>query len=538
MEAVGVNRVDEPAVGAVVLNFRDVTDRKKAEESLRASEERYRVLAESSPVGIWHTTPDGKTIYINPAGCDLLEIDEPAELTGRSLYEFFTRESVATIRREEAQRARGTGSTYEAELVSAHGTNRTVLVAGAPIIGPDGALESVMGTLIDITDRKVLAEQLRHGQRMESIGRLAGGIAHDFNNVLTAILGTTDLLLMDLDPDAPHYEDVCEIRDAARRAAGLTSQLLAFSRKQVLVRRVLDLNALVQDTERLLRRIIGEDIELVTEFDPALGPVATDPSQLQQVILNLAVNARDAMPGGGRLTIATRNVTLRENHHREGVAMSAGRYAVLSVADTGVGMPPDVREQIFEPFFTTKGAGEGTGLGLATVYGIVKQSEGYIWVDSGPGEGTTFEIYLPHAAAQPEEHLGEPNGTETTGGDETVLLVEDEERVRVLSQRMLEMHGYRVLTASTGAEARRIFEERGGKVDLLVTDVVMPGESGRELADALRTDAPDLDVLFVSGYTSDAVIRRGVLSADVPFLQKPFTPVELVRKVREVLDDT
>jgi PAS domain S-box-containing protein len=390
--------------------------------------------------------------------------------------------------------------------------------------------------LRDITDRRSLESQLLQAQKMEAVGQLAGGIAHDFNNLLTAIFGSSDLLLGDLSADDRRRADVEDIKKAAERAAALTRQLLAFSRQQVLAPQVLDLNALIADLEKMLQRLIGEDVEFRTVLAPELGAVRADPGQIEQVIMNLAVNARDAMPRGGKLTIETANVDLDEAYTQAHVPVVPGRYAMLAVSDTGVGMDAQVKAHLFEPFFTTKEKGKGTGLGLATVYGIVKQSDGHIWVYSEPGQGTTFKIYLPRVAAAAEPPAPKPMAPASLRGSETVLVVEDEEAVRKLTRRVLEAHGYAVLAAGDGQEALRLANEHDGPINLLVTDVVMPNMSGRQLAERVVSARRETRVLYLSGYTDDAIIRHGVLDPGIAFLQKPFTPQALARKLREVLD--
>ena len=393
----------------------------------------------------------------------------------------------------------------------------------------------------DVTAQRTLEEQLRQSQKMEAVGQLAGGIAHDFNNLLTAILGSTQLLLQATPPDDPRHEDAVEIKNAGVRAAELTRQLLAFSRRQVLAPKVLGLNAVVAHMQKMLRRLLGEDIELSVTLAPEAGSVNADPGQLEQVLLNLAVNARDAMPTGGRLNIETIRVTpaseLAERRHR----LPPGDYACLAVTDTGNGMDEATQAHLFEPFFTTKEVGRGTGLGLATVYGIVKQSGGYIWVYSEVGHGTTVKVYLPRVPAdEVAPSLSAPapaaEPSEARGGPETVLLVEDAAPVRSLARRSLEARGYTVLDAADGATALDLAARHRGGIDVLVTDVVMPGMSGRELAERLAPERPRMKVLYTSGYTDDAMVRQGVLTAGVAFLQKPFVPETLARKVREVLD--
>jgi CheY-like chemotaxis protein len=370
---------------------------------------------------------------------------------------------------------------------------------------------------------------------MEAVGRLAGGIAHDFNNLLTAIIGNAESLRDQLDPNDPRREDSVEIIRAGERAAVLTRQLLAFSRQQVLAPRVVDLAAVVRGTQKMLERVIGEDIKLVTRLDFDTGHVFADPSQIEQVILNLAVNSRDAMPDGGTLTIETKSIDLDEQYANTHPPAEPGAYVMLGVTDTGTGMTREVQTRIFEPFFTTKEAGKGTGLGLATVYGIVKQSAGYIWLYSEPDHGATFKVYLPRVStdAQP---LPAPAPVLSTGGTETLLLAEDDPMVRRLALRALEKLGYRVLSAEDAAHALDLAEKHHGKIDLLITDVVMPGMSGPQLAKRLVAQRPSLKVLYTSGYAGDAIVRHGIPEAGVEFLQKPYTPMTLASRVRQLLE--
>jgi signal transduction histidine kinase/CheY-like chemotaxis protein len=397
----------------------------------------------------------------------------------------------------------------------------------------------------DLAAYRRLEEQYRQAQKMEAVGRLAAGIAHDFNNLLTVIRGYTELLLSGTRHGDPAKARLEEIHRAGERATALTRQLLAFSRKQMAAPVVLDLNALVDNLTRMLRRLIGEDVELTTVPARDLHPVSADPGQLEQVVMNLAVNARDAMPTGGKLTIETANITFepfapdgppagsaRRDHRPE---VPPGPYAMLAVSDTGVGMSPEVRARLFEPFFTTKQEGQGTGLGLAMTYAIVKQSGGFVYAYSEPGRGSTFKVYLPRAQGPTKEAPAAPPAV-LPRGTETVLLAEDEAEVRRVARVALEMRGYRVLEAATGGQALRLAEQAGRPVQLLLTDVIMPGMSGRELAEVLRQRDPGLKVLFVSGYANEAIVRHGLLTGSVHFLQKPFTPVSLARKVREVLD--
>ncbi len=404
----------------------------------------------------------------------------------------------------------------------------------------------VIAAIRDVTERKRVEEALRSSeervrqlQKLEAIGRLAGGVAHDFNNLLTVIRGRSELLLRRLRPEDPLFRDISLISAVGKRAEALTRQLLAFGRKQILEPRVLDLNSLVEGMAAMLRRLIGEDISLTFVPEPDPAPVRVDPGQIEQVIVNLAVNARDAMPEGGRLTIEVDNVELDESYARSHVGVTPGPYVMLAVSDTGTGIAPDLLAHVFEPFFTTKGPGKGTGLGLATVYGIVKQSDGNIWIYSEPGHGTMFKIYLPRVpdavdTLEPSEPVG--RSVDPPRGTETILLVEDEDGVRDLARELLESCGYTVLEAGLPTEAILLAEQHAGLIHLLVTDVVMPRMSGSRLAATLALVRPEMKVLYISGYTDNAIVHHGVLEPGTPFVQKPFTPATLARKVREILD--
>ncbi len=424
----------------------------------------------------------------------------------------------------------------EVEMVVS-GTNgrRTLVCNGQRLTDAQGQPLGAVMAMEDVTERRRLEEQLRRSQKMEALGRLAGGIAHDFNNLLTVIMGYGDVLLLSLPKGTEAHDLVVQIHKAGEQAATLTRQLLSFSRRQAVAPRVLDLNAIIHDMQRILTRTLGEDIDLATALAPDTWPVRADPGQLEQVLMNLVVNARDAMPQGGQLTIATRNVKLDQAYAEAHAGVKAGRYVHWEISDTGHGIPEAIRHRIFEPFFTTKEPGQGTGLGLATVFGIVQQAGGHIELYSEPGTGTTFKIYLPKAeetptaaplsAIRPAPH-----------GSETVLLVEDDEAVRVLGLRVLHNCGYTVLEASNGEAALRLAQQHVGPIHLLVTDVVMPGIGGRSLAERLSETHPEMKVLFLSGFSDDAVVRHGLLEGEVNFLQKPFSPVILAHRIREVLD--
>ncbi len=513
----------------------DITERKRAEEALRRSEASYRGLVEHAAYGIYRATADGKFLMVNPALSAMLGYPSAEELlkldVSRDAY------LDPAVRTRILARCEQFGSAIE-EVAWKRRDGRaiTVRLSGRPVRGPDGALECFEFIVEDVTEQRALEERLRQTQKMEAVGRLAGGIAHDFNNLLTAILGSVDFLRRALGPDHPEHAETEEIQKAAVRAADLTRQLLAFSRQQVLAPKVLELDALVANLEKMLRRLIGEDIELRCAANAPRASVRADPGQLEQVIVNLVVNARDAMPRGGKLTIETTTVDLDAAYAWEHGTVEPGRYVMLAVTDTGVGIDRAAQARLFEPFFTTKEFGKGTGLGLATVYGIVKQSGGYIWVYSEPGRGATFKVYLPRVEQAGEPLAAPPPPARARGGTETILLAEDEAAVRNLARRVLEKQGYTLLLAATGRDGVQLAQQHAGPIDLLVTDVVMPEMGGRELAQRLTALQPDLKVLYLSGYTDDAIVHHGVLEAGVAFLQKPFKPDELLRKIREVLD--
>jgi signal transduction histidine kinase/ActR/RegA family two-component response regulator len=388
----------------------------------------------------------------------------------------------------------------------------------------------------EVAERKLAEEQLRQAQKMEAVGKLAGGVAHDFNNLLTVINGHTDLSLRRMGQGDPLYRKLEAVKEAGERAATLTRQLLAFSRKQILQPKVLDLNHVIYETNKILQRLIGEDIDLLIGLTPDLGKVKADPNQIEQVLMNLSVNARDAMPRGGKLTIETHNVDINEEYASKHFSVQPGRYVMLAISDTGCGMDAETQARIFEPFFTTKEVGKGTGLGLATVYGIVKQSGGNVWVYSEVGRGTTFKIYLPCVDNPARELTGSAEDTQLQVGTETVLLVEDEQIVRDMTREILQESGYRVLEAKHGQEALIVAEQHHGPIHLMLSDVVMPQMSGRELAAQLTPLRKDMKVLYMSGYTDDAIVHHGVLDEGMAFIEKPFTPNALARKVRDVLN--
>ncbi|MBA3259690.1 MAG: PAS domain S-box protein [Gemmatimonadales bacterium] len=507
-----------------------LVERGRAEEAIRASENRYRLLMEQAVDAILIAEPGGAIVDANPAACELMGYDR-SEILALTIAETYPPDERDTAAARVQRVHTGQALRFERRLRRKDGEDVDVEVTAKLL--PGGMMQGVMR---DIRERKTLEEQLRQAQKMEAVGQLAGGIAHDFNNLLTAITGYAELVLVTLGADDPRRPDVQEICHATDRAATLTRQLLAFSRRQVLQPRLIDLHRLAKDVERLLHRLIGENIEVVTLTDDALGLVKADPSQVEQVLVNLAVNARDAMPGGGRLTIETRNVVLGAEYAAGHSLVAPGPYVLLAVTDDGTGMDQPTLARVFEPFFTTKGPGRGTGLGLSMVYGIVKQSGGYVWVYSELGRGTTFKIYLPRASGQAAAPEAEASVT-APGGHETILLVEDEPAVRALAQRVLAGRGYTLLTAADGPAALELARHHHGSIDLLLTDVVMPGMSGRELAQRLLALRPATLVLYITGYTEDTVVRHGLLQTGLAYLEKPFRADLLLTKVRQVLND-
>jgi hypothetical protein len=509
-------------------------EHKRYEQALRNSEARYRSLILSAAYGIYRCTIAGRFLDVNPALIAMLgygSVEEVLKLDARRDVFFNPQELDRLI---EDYRRTGSLNGVEVQWKAKDGHVIIVRLSGRPVTGAEQSAEELEIIAEDITDRRQLEEQFRQAQKMEAVGRLAGGVAHDFNNLLMVINGYTEVLLEELGSSSAMYQKVQSIQQAADRAVTLTRQLLAFSRKQLLELKVVDVNTVIGEMERLLRPLIGENISLVTRLSPDAGRTRADAGQLEQVIMNLVVNAKDAMPEGGKITVQSSEVTVRQNF-REHRFIQPGRYVVVSVSDTGHGMDKETQSRIFEPFFTTKEKGKGTGLGLSTVYGIVKQSGGYVFPQSETGSGTTFYIYLPRVEEAPEEMSPAKLQENEKGGCETVLLVEDEESVRELVQSTLTARGYKVLEAENGESGLRIAEAHGDGIDILITDVVMPGMGGRELAQKLLQIRPDLAVLYLSGYTEDTILHQGVLGPNTAFLQKPFTLQNLARKVREVL---
>ncbi len=524
---------------ALLLNRSEI-DKRSAKNALVESEKRleqnYRSMFEEALIGLFQTTPEGKFLSVNPAMARIFGYESPAQMMA-SISDIPTQIYVDPKRREDLKRLvqeNGSVQNFDFQVYRKDGT-KMWLTANCRAISQDGSTLRYDGTLEDITEHKLLEEQLRQAQKMEAVGRLAGGVAHDFNNAIGVIVGYSALLKEGLSSNETLLRYADEVDKAGHRAASLTRQLLAFSRKQVIQPTVIDLNAVVSETEKMLRRLIGEDIQLGIIRDPNLGRIRADLGQIEQILMNLAVNARDAMPQGGRLVIQSCNAELDETNLIKYRYAKPGHYVMLSVSDTGCGMDKETQAHIFEPFFTTKGPGQGTGLGLSTVYGIVKQSNGYIWVYSEPGKGATFKVYFPRveAAADP---IARPGKSEVPTGSETILVVEDDESMRSLTRKCLESGGYTVLDAHNSEMAIRIVTEYEGVIHLLLTDVVMPGLSGPQLSESLAVSRPNMKVIYMSGYTADLIAQHGVLNPEVVLLEKPFTRDALLRKIRQILD--
>jgi two-component system cell cycle sensor histidine kinase/response regulator CckA len=519
----------------VIVN-RNVTERKSTEEALRRSEADFRSVVEDAPYGIYRASSTGQFLQINPALQKMLGYEAAEELRSIDLATGIFQHAAEYRRLTDLLTRTLEIKDIEIEWKRKDGTPITVLCSGRCTRDENGAPAYFEMFVEDVTEKRVLERQLRMAQKMEAIGRLSGGIAHDFNNHLGVIIGYSRVLKKALGGNQALSEHALEIEKAGERAASLTKQLLAFSRQQVLTPSVLSLNSLASDMERMLPRLLGEDIDVSLALEPELDSVKADPSQIEQVIMNLAVNARDAMPAGGKLKIQTANVEFDQIYTRSHPGSLPGNYVLLAVSDTGTGMEPGTVAHIFEPFFTTKELGKGTGLGLATVYGIVKQSNGYIWVDSVPGKGTSFEIYLPRHVGQPAVEEQKVDLQEKQRGSESILLVEDAQPLRKLAQTFLEEAGFRVMSAGSGEEALEVAARFGTIFDLLLTDVIMPGMNGRALAEELLPRQPDMKVLYMSGYTDTFITGHGVLDPGTYLLHKPFTDEVLIRKVREVLD--
>ncbi len=521
----------------------DISERRQTEQALRDSEERFRELTETLPQVVFEVDIRGTITYANRRAFELFGYVEEDFQRGLNTLEMIAAQdhdrakaNIGRVMRED----KPDSTEYMARRKD--GSTFPVMIHSAGIVR-DGEVAGLRGIIVDLSEHKAAEkalkeseERLRQSQKMEAIGRLAGGIAHDFNNLLTTILGYSEMLLSEGTTTKEALESVREISKSAQRAASLTQQLLAYSRKQVLRPEELDINELVKNITKMLRRLIHENVRLNTVLDPKIGCVKADPAQLEQVIINLAINARDSMPGGGNLTIETQNLVLDESFCKLRPEVVPGEYVMLAVTDTGCGIDKKIQKQIFEPFFTTKEPGKGTGLGLATVFGTVKQSNGYVYVYSEPGLGSTFKIYLPVIQTMKPKGRDHPKEWAGYATDRTILLVEDDEPLRKLVSQILERTGYTVVSASNGEEALRLFDSpEHTEIDLLVSDVVMPGIGGKVLAEKLQARLPGLKVLFISGYPDEAVVHHGVLDEGVAYLQKPFSPKAFIQKVQEIL---
>ena len=527
-----------PVLDARLKQERQEAKRKRIEEALRKSEEKYRGLMEATADWVWTCDPKGRQTFANNAAKEIL---------GYELHEIIGAATVSLMHPEDAKRVQKWFTKVVEEkkgwknavLRWKHkdGTTKFLESSARPILDSKGDLVGFAGIDRDVTERLRLEQQLLQTQKMEAIGTLAGGVAHDFNNLLSVILGNADLMLMELRKDHPFYNGIKEVRKAGTGAASLTRQLLAFSRQQVIQPEIINLNDVLHTTTKMLQRLIGENIDFQTIPDPALEPIEADSGQMEQVIINLAVNARDAMPTGGRLTVETKNLDLNEDFFKsQGVEGKAGRYVMLRVNDTGSGMDQELLDHIFDPFFTTKGIERGTGLGLSTVYGIVKQNNGHIFVDSQPGQGSAFEVYLPAAKGEKETVTAEIVTKGSLTGTETILVVEDDTQLQRLTSRILERYNYRVLQASSGDEALKVSQKHEGPINLILADVIMPGMNVREMAESIQSRRKETKTLYMSGHMDDTISHYGILEPGINFLQKPYTPEGLVRKIREVLD--
>ena len=533
-------RSPENEVIAGVVVFADVTEHKLAERALLRSEREYRELVESVNSIILRMDPLGNVSYLNEFAQEFFGYEE-SEIIGRSVVGTIVPETDSSgqdLRAmiEDIGKHPEAYAANENENLCKDGRRVWIVWTNKPIRSDEGQVKEILCVGNDITERRRLEDQLRQAQKLEAVGRLAGGVAHDFNNMLSVILGHAEMALADVDPSQSLRADLREIQKAAQRSADLTRQLLAFARKQTVSPKILDLNETVEGMLKMLRRLIGEDIDLTWAPGPRLWLVRTDPSQIDQILANLCVNARDAINGVGKVTIATDNTRLDDAYAASQMEVVPGEFVLLSVSDTGCGISQETLAHLFEPFFTTKEAGEGTGLGLATVYGIVRQNDGFIDVASKPGQGTTFRIYLPRHLGGTEQLQSDGPAKPVSPGDETILFVEDEPAILKMGNAMLTKLGYRVLAAGSPAEAIALAERHTGTIHLLITDVVMPQMNGRELAGQLVSRYPEMKWLFVSGYTANVIAHHGVLDEGVPFLHKPFSVGTLAAKVRELLD--
>ena len=528
-------------INAIAERLGQITERYQVKEVERRNRIKYYNYFDDAPIMYAITEnhnslpiiTDVNKLFLYKTGysCD--------EVVGQPLDRFYSPESRHKSNKAGYERAPN-GSFIEElrNIVAKNGQIINTTLHALPEKDDSGKVTGARSAFIDITKSKHLEKQLIQSQKMEAIGTLAGGVAHDFNNILTTIIGYADLMLITVDTDKPLSEEINEIKIAGERAAALTRQLLAFSRKQIIQPMILDLNKLLTGIEKMFVRLIGEDVEIKIILESALWKVEIDPGQMEQVIMNLVVNARDAMPNGGKLIIETANMDLDGNYFAEHgiVEKRPGSYVMLTISDTGSGMDKEVQKHIFDPFYTTKEKGKGTGLGLSTIFGIVKQNKGFIWIYSEPGQGSTFKIYLPKVKGDVKVEEEEQISVENVGGSEIVLIVEDDKSLRKLARTVLKQKGYKVLVAENGEDALRVSKEHKGPIDLMIADVVMPKMSGKETAERLQPLYPQMKIIYMSGYTDDSIIHRGVLAPGLNFIEKPFTPEMLARKVREVLN--
>jgi two-component system, cell cycle sensor histidine kinase and response regulator CckA len=533
-EAASLRDRDKEVLSLISRQLSAAIDHKRNEQVLLRSEHRYRSLVQTAVYGIYRSSLEGRFLDVNPALIGMLGYNSALEVLALDPQKDVFADPAEYTRLTDEFRRTGRVDGFEVRWKRKDGGAITVRISGRAVASENEPSDVLEAIAEDITERRVLEDQFRQSQKMEAVGRLAGGIAHDFNNLLMVISGYTEVLLDQINPENTLHAKVESIQQASDRATALTRQLLAFSRRQLLELKVIDVNAIVEDMERLLRPLIGEDIELTTSLTPDIGCTRADAGQLEQVLMNLVVNAKDALPHGGKISIRTASVTLDDSYRPENTFIKRGPYVMISVSDNGHGMDRETQARIFEPFFTTKDKGKGTGLGLSTVYGIIKQTGGYVFVQSELGRGTTFTIYFPRVD-EPSEAIGAaPASIAAVGGSETILLVEDEESVRQLVRETLQSRGYRVLEAENGNAALDLAAAHSDTIHLVVTDVVMPGLSGHELAQKLLASRPSMKVLYLSGYAEDAITNQRATSQNA-FLQKPFTLQALSRKVREVL---
>lgn len=524
------------AAGAIMVN-RDITHRKQTEYALQETEKRFRELFEQAAIGLAYMSLDGQWVMVNSHLCQMLGYTEEELLSTYTADITFPEDKTLHLPALERLKCEQTATeTFEKRYIHKNGAVIWATVTFSLLRDKDGQVQNGIAAIQDISSRKKLEEQLLQSQKMQAIGRLAGGVAHDFNNLLTIIMSYSDLLRRRNHEPATFERYVQQISTAAKQAALLTQQLLTFSRKQIIAPKVINLNDIIEAQTPLLQRLIPENIRITHFLSPDLGPTRIDKGNLEQVLLNLLVNARDAMPDGGLIIIETANVSLDKTYTRKHAGVAPGNYAMLSISDNGIGMDDTTLAHIFEPFFTTKKSGEGTGLGLSTVYGIVQQSQGHIWVYSEPNIGTTFKIYWPLTDADLEQSEIKPLPDERVHGQETIMVVEDNDELRELAEHLLQLHGYQVLTAPSGEAALAFCQKYTQSIDLLLTDLLMPGMNGRQLMTAVTNLFPDIHVLYMSGYTDNVIAKHGVLEEGVAFLQKPFSPSTLLRKVRQALD--